>query len=45
MRTAKDHVRFKRSWGKKNHNSLIWLAVPRGVEPPTFGLGIRVQMY
>jgi hypothetical protein len=31
----------KRSCAKKIHNSLIWLAVPRGVEPPTFGLGNR----
>jgi hypothetical protein len=29
----------KRSCAKNNHNSLILLAVPRGVEPPTFGLG------
>jgi hypothetical protein len=29
----------KCSCTKKIHNSLIWLAVPRGVEPPTFGLG------
>jgi hypothetical protein len=31
----------KRSCTKKIHNSLIYLAVPRGVEPPTFGLGNR----
>jgi hypothetical protein len=29
---------------KNNHNSLIWLAVPRGVEPPTFGLGNRCSI-
>ena len=31
----------KRSFAKKIHNSLIYWAVPRGVEPPTFGLGNR----
>ena len=34
----------KRSCAKKIHNSLIWLAVPRGVEPPTFGLGNRCSI-
>src|SRR5450759_2949539 len=34
----------KRSCAKNNHNSLIWLAVPRGVEPPTFGLGNRCSI-
>jgi hypothetical protein len=32
---------MKRSFAKKIHNSLIYFAVPRGVEPPTFGLGSR----
>jgi hypothetical protein len=34
----------KRSCAKKIHNSLIWLAFPRGVEPPTFGLGNRCSI-
>ena len=35
----------KRSPAQKKHNWLICLAVPRGVEPPTFGLGNRCSSW
>jgi len=35
----------KRSFTKTIHNWLICLAVPRGVEPPTFGLGNRCSIF